>query len=71
MEVTVKIRFNASKEKFETYGQNRYLIYFPFEENNESEMIIASLLSKKIGVPQKRIFFKSKDAMGNWIFELT
>lgn len=71
MEARVKIRFEASKEKFETYGGNRYLIYLPFAEDEDSEKIIVSILSKKIGVPENRILFKMKDAMGNWVFELT
>ena len=71
MEIRVKIRFNASKEKFESYGGSRYLIYLPFDEDEDSEKIIVSIISKKVGVPERRILFKSKDAMGNWIFELT
>ncbi len=71
MEVRVKVRFNASKEKFEAYGGNRYLVYLPFEEDKDSENIIVSILSRKVGVPENRILFNSKDAMGNWIFELT
>ena len=71
MEVRVKIRFNASKEKFETYGGNRYLVYLPFSEDKDSKGIITSIISKRIGVPEKRVFFKEKDVMGNWVFELT
>jgi len=71
MEVTIKVRFNASKEKFESYGGNKYLIYLPFEEGKDSEDIIVSIISKKIGAPINRIIPKSKDSMGNWIFEIT
>jgi hypothetical protein len=71
MEVKIKVRFNASKERFETYGRNMYLLYLPFDEDPDSESIIAGYLSKNTGTPEKRIFFKTKDAMGNWIFELT
>ena len=71
MEITVKVRFNASSQKFETYGNNRYLIYLPFPEDGESEGIIASLISKKTGTYENRVIFKTKDGMGNWIYELT
>ena len=71
MEVTIKVRFNASKEKFESYGGNRHLIYLPFEEDSDAENIIVSILSRKIGAPVNRILFKSKDAIGNWIFDIT
>ena len=71
MDVQIKVRFNASKEKFETYGGNRYLVYLPFSEDVDSKKILVSILSKKIGVPENRVAFKQKDVMGNWIFELT
>jgi len=71
MEIKVKARFNASNERVETYGRNMYIMYFPFEEDAESESIIAGCLSRATGTPQKRIFFKAKDPMGNWIFELS
>ena len=70
MEIKVKVRFNASSERFESYGGNRYLIYLPFSEDKDSKNIVIGILSKKIGVPTPRIIFESKDAMGNWIFNL-
>lgn len=70
MEIRVKVRFNASKEKFETYGKDRYLIYLPFEEDKDSQKIIIALLSRKVGTPENRILFTGKDAMNNWIFEV-
>ncbi|MEI6849902.1 MAG: hypothetical protein WCK29_02605 [archaeon] len=70
MDVKVKIRFNASKEQFETYGGNRYLIYLPFPDDEDSFNIIVGMLSKKIGVPINKIHYKDKDPMGNWIFQL-
>jgi len=71
MEVTIKVRFNASKEKFESYGPNKHLIYLPFEEDADSEKVIATILSRKLGTPESRIIFKSKDAMGNWVFQVS
>lgn len=70
MDVKVKIRFNASKESFESYGGNRYLIYLPFPEDEEAFDVIVSMLSKKIGVPIPKIHYKDKDVMGNWVFQL-
>lgn len=71
MEVKVKIRFNASKNSLENYDRNRYLLYLPFPEDQDSEQIIAEILSKKVGTPKNRILLRGKDVMGNWIFELT
>lgn len=70
MEVKIKVRFNASKERVESYGGNRYLIYFPFDEDKDSESLITRHLSRIIGTPEKRIFFKTKDVMGNFVFEV-
>ena len=70
MDVTVKVRFGASRESFETYGGNKYLLYLPFPEDDDSESIIAGFISRATGTPQKRVFFKTKDSMGNWIFQL-
>ena len=70
MKITVKTRFNASKETFEKFGDGMYLIYLPFEEDNDSYKIIASLLSKKMGTPVGRIEFAGKDVKGNFVYEL-
>ena len=70
MEVKVKIRFDASSERFESYGGNRYLIYLPFGEDKDAMNVIIGLLSRKIGVPIPKIKFQGKDVMGNWTFEL-
>lgn len=67
----MKLRFNASKEKFESYGGNKYLVYLPFAEDEDSESIVAGLLSRKLGVPSGRIYFKGKDFNGDWVFQLT
>lgn len=71
MEVKVKVRFNASKERFEVYGRNTYLLYLPFEEDDAAESIIIGYISRNTGTPEKRIMFRAKDHMGNWIFDLS
>jgi hypothetical protein len=71
MEVRVKVRFNASKERFETYGGGKYLIYLPFEEDTEAERIIATILSRKLGTSPNRILHSGKDVNGDWVFQLT
>lgn len=75
MEITVKVRYNATKERFESYDGKRYIAYLPFSEDEDSSNVINTkeiligIISKKIGVPANRIDFKSKDFMGNWVFE--
>ncbi len=69
MEVTVKVRFNASKERVESFGGNKYMMYLPFEEDNDSISIIISLLSRYLGVPPNRIDLKNRNSMtGDLVF---
>lgn len=70
MKLTVKARFKASKESFEKFGEGMYLIYLPYEEDEDSPKIIAELLSRKMGVPPSRVEYAGKDPRNNYIFEL-
>lgn len=70
MKLTVKAKFNASKESFEKFSEGMYLIYLPFEEDEESWKIIAELISKKIGTTVGRIEFAAKDIRGNYVYEV-
>lgn len=69
--IKVKVRFNASKESFEKFGEGRYLAYMPFPEDQDSANILASLLSRKLGLPASRVEFAGVDVDKNWVFELT
>ena len=68
MKVTVKVKFKATKEKFEKFGDDRYLAYLPFEESQDSAKTILELLSRHLGVVQTKIEFIDKDINKNWIF---
>ena len=71
MEILVKARFNSSRERFETYGRNKYLIYLPFPEDEDSLPILIEILSRQMGIPQKNIIFKRKSVVANdWVFEV-
>lgn len=69
MKVVVKVRFNASKEYFESFGGNKYLIYLPFAEDDESSAVITQILSRKLGTPPARIDFAGQDMNKDWVFE--
>ena len=72
MEVTVKVRFNASKERIEKFASDRYLMYLPFEEDGDTAGILISLLSKYMGVPPGRIEFKRLEPRSNdKVFEVS
>ena len=51
----LKIRFNASKDVFEKYSDEAYLLYLTFPEDGDSINVIKSLLSKKFGTEVKNI----------------
>ena len=70
MEVTAKVKFNASKHKLEKFGANKYLIYLPFPEDDSVPGIVGGILSKQMGVPPGRIKFKALDYNKDWVFEI-
>ncbi|MEK6927491.1 MAG: hypothetical protein AABX11_03595 [Nanoarchaeota archaeon] len=68
--IKVKARFNASRGKFEKFGDGMYLAYLDFPEDNDSTNVIASLIARQIGVPGGSVEFAGKDMHGNLIFEV-
>ncbi len=70
MQVMVKVRFNSSEERFENFGNNRYLLYLPFEHDEDAEMIIIASLSKHLGIPVRRIAFKKYDHYKDMVFDI-
>ena len=70
MKVTVKVKFNATKERLEQFGLNKYLLYLSHKEDNESNIIIASFLSKNLGVPPSKIKFSGFDPHKDRVFEV-
>lgn len=71
MKVIVKTKFNSTKESFESFGNSRYLVHLPFEQDDSSVQIIAELLSKHLCVPMGNIEFVAVDSNKNWIFLLS
>jgi len=69
MKIVAKVRFNASREVFEKFGQGMYLIYLPYEEDNDAPNVLSALISRQLGVPQSRVEFAGKDVKGNFVFE--
>jgi len=70
MKVIVKARFNAAKQNIEKFGNNKYLIYLPFEEDEGAGEMLKTALSKYLGVPIPRIESFGKDFNKDWVFEL-
>lgn len=70
MEVVIKVRFNASKERFESYGHGKYLVYLDMEEDEDAVKVLKKILSKKLGTLESNIYYKRKNFMNDWIFEI-
>ena len=71
MEVTAKTRFNSSKQRIESFGGNRYMVYLTFAEDGDSINTIKAMLSRYLGVPEKRITLKNRNAVsGDFVFSV-
>lgn len=56
MQITVKVRYGTSSSKFESFGNNRYLVYLLSEMNeSDSDLELITLISRNMGVPPNRI----------------
>ena len=70
MKITVKVVFNSSKDNWEGFGNNRYLLKLSYPEDSGAERVVKEYISRQIGVPASRIAFQGKDARNNWMFEV-
>jgi len=59
MIIRVKVKPNSSKQKIESFGDNRYLVYLTEPpENNRANIELMNLLAKYLGVPPGRMKIK-------------
>ena len=70
-DITVKARFNAAKERIESFGRDKFLMYLPFEEDTDAEGILKGILSKHLGVPTPRIELKRITFNKDWVFQVS
>ena len=70
MKIALKVRFNASKERFEKFADGKYLLYLSFEEDEDTKLAVRELLSRYLGTPVQRIEFIALDSNKNWIFDI-
>ncbi len=71
MEITAKVRFQSTRQRIESYGGSKYLIYLTVGEEDDFMSILRVLLSKYLGVPPGRIAFLGKNYQGDFIFSIT
>ncbi len=70
MKITVKVVFNSTKDNWEGFGNNRYLLKLSYPEDSGAERVIKEYISRQIGVPASRIAYLGQDARKNWMFEV-
>lgn len=70
MKITLKVRFNASKERFEKFADGKYLLYLSFEEDEDAKDAVKELLSRYLGTPMQRIEFIAVNSNKDWIFDV-
>ncbi len=68
--ITVKIVFNSTKESWENFGNNRYLLKLEYPEDSGAKAVVIAFISRQIGVPANKIAFQGKDVRSNWLFEV-
>lgn len=70
MKVIVKVKFNATKEKFEVFGANKYLVHLPFPEDAQANSVLVMMLSRHLGVPPSKIKYAGLDPYKDRMFEV-
>ena len=70
MEITVKARFNAVKQRIEKYGPDLYIAHLQFPEDKHALQVLRIVLSRYLGVPLARIQFKYYNQMEDYIFKI-
>lgn len=70
MKVMVKVKFGCSLERFEKFGDGKYVAYLPYPEEDDSHLLIGSLIAKSLGLPGDRVEFAGVDGRGFWVFEV-
>ncbi len=74
MKVYFKIKFGAGFQKFESFGNGRYLVYLTFQKEDPSAMSkMINLISKELCAEPKNIKYLGKKGEGlleEHIFEI-
>ncbi len=65
MKVHFKIKFGAEREKFESFGGGRYLVYLTLKKEDPAVFpYFIGIISRYLGVEQKHIKYLGKNGSG-------
>ena len=70
MKITIKVVFNSTKDNWESFGNNRYLLKLSYPEDNGAKAVIVAYISRQLGIPASKLAFIGQDIRQNWIFEV-
>ena len=69
MEITVKVRFSSSRQRIESYGSGKYIVYLIMKEGEgDAFSLLRTIISKYLGVPPSRISYLGKNYQGDMVF---
>lgn len=67
MKISVKIKFGAERNKFESFGGGRYLVYMIYKKEDDSAMpYLVHVLSKELGAEPKHVRYLGKKGSGDF-----
>lgn len=65
MKIYVKIKFGAEKNRFESFGGGRYLVYMTYKKEEDAAMpYLVHTLSKQLGADPKHIMYLGRKNSG-------
>ena len=70
MEVIIKAKFNAVKQRIEKVIGNKYVMYLAMPEDAGAVPVIIAVLSKHFGIPVSSVQFKGLTPANDRAFEL-
>lgn len=70
MKITIKVVFNSTKDSWESFGNNRYLLKLSYPEDSGAKAVIVAYISRQLGIPASKLAFVEQDIRQNWIFEV-
>jgi len=70
MKITIKVVFNSTKDSWESFGNNRYLLKLSYPEDGGAKAVIVAYISRQLGIPASKLAFMEQDIRQNWIFEV-
>ncbi len=71
MKIYVKIKFGSNKDRIESFGEWRYLVYMKMNENDpNAKLFFMNMLSKFLGISPNKIKSTGKGPGDLYTFDI-